>query len=50
MNLGLHAYTALDQVDSGGHRQWTSIDAISDPDAPDVIELGRVFKIKKGEG
>ena len=45
MNLGLHAYTALDQVDSGGHREWTSIDAISDPDAPDVIEVAKHLSI-----
>ena len=45
MNLGLHAYTALDQVDSNGHRQWTSIDAISDPDAPDVIEVAKHLSI-----
>ena len=45
MKLGLHAYTALDEIDSGGHRQWSAIDTLGDHDAPDVLDLARHLSI-----
>jgi len=45
MNLGLHAYTALDQIDSGGHREWSAIYTVGDYDAPDVLELAKHLSI-----
>lgn len=45
MKLGLHAYTALDQINSGGHRQWSAIDTLGNHDAPDVLDLAKHLSI-----
>ena len=45
MNLGLHAYTALDQFDTEGHRQWSAINTVGNPNAPDVRDLAKHLSI-----
>lgn len=45
MNLGLHAYAALDQFDTEGHRQWSAINTLGDNNAPDVRDLAKHLSI-----
>jgi hypothetical protein len=45
MNLGLHAYTALDRYDNEGHRQWSAINTLGDHNAPDIRDLAKHLSI-----
>ena len=45
MNLGLHAYTALDRYDNEGHRQWSVINTLGDHNAPDIRDLAKHLSI-----
>jgi hypothetical protein len=45
MNLGLHAYTALDQFDNEGRRQWSAINTPGANNAPDVRDLAKQLSI-----
>jgi lipoprotein-anchoring transpeptidase ErfK/SrfK len=45
LKIGIHAYTALGTVDDEGHRQWSSIDTVSDRRAPELRELAKHLSI-----
>jgi hypothetical protein len=45
MNLGIHAYTALDQFDAEGHRLWSAIETVGDHHAPNASDLAKKLSI-----
>jgi hypothetical protein len=45
LKIGIHAYTALNTLDSEGHREWSSIATVGDERAPELRELARHLSI-----
>lgn len=45
LKLGIHAYTALDKMNSDGSRQWSSINTVGGGSAPDMHDLARHLSI-----